>query len=1384
MKKLIGIFLSCLMLLQFGVPSVLATGDMETADLPKIEEPPMYQYTNRMSDEEFFGKWNQETQTWEIESKIDYDYDNGYNAEDLKAVEEYVKAGDMYNAREAALNYFQGRKLQHSFQTTRDIPGAKAQAEGIFVSETPVLNVFPVSTEDKWYDFDVSGSITAASAGGTIAFLFHSINRDFGEEGTEQVVSFDAKEKEGGNPAYLLIKQGVKELKIPVSADMFIRGGSYTSTNYGKEDEILVSEWWESPDKPLGAVGGAPIDNGTRQGHIKFSLNDLDPNIEVTSARLYIYGRSTEEGKEVALFRSQDSAWDENTINWSGFPVRVLSYRDIPGEYDWRKPAGAHDQFFNVNCRLWNLPKMYAETYATKDPWFARRGTEIFLDMIEENGGLTYDWYNTEMRLNSAFRGDPYSQQCFWGALAADKVSKEAGNGKVLDGESFASLLKFMWQEPEAMTGPRMEGQININGLAFAIDSLLRYCTYFPEFKNRDKWIDNVENRIMQFTTEGFFEDGGYKESTSGYDASVLASMTKFYDIVKPGDLTIPDAFEEFYIKAAQAQMGLGMLNGAEFQWGDGGANKGLDSIIKGVAEKINDPEMLYYGTGGSQGTMPSYTSFFLPVAKMASMRSGWDEQDDVQSFLIGRAGGSHGHHHVNHMNVFAYGRQLLVDTGKSSYDSRHPAVAWQSNRTESHNTVEVNETGQKFNSLWDALYDLTDTTMYMNPKQDFYNGVSRAYDEATHTRKVSFIKDKKYFIVSDFLTTHQLREAGYNTYNQTWHFPSAAKQSIDPETGVVKTNFTSGANISINPVGKDKLDSATLDAGPMGDKFASYKVSVDTVENAVINTVLYPTENQAVEVPTEMIPVDSEDNSATAFSLKLPDGTDATYYVNNDISKAHRFSWYDALSSSYYMETNTDGKIKMMSATDVSYVNRNGQPLMEASDILSDLSVSFNGTTANVQTTSPINLEKDYIRFNAPENIELVMFNDELIPFVKMGDDILIGKYTMKSIAEENEDGTKTVTMPEMTLSYPVVRGNAVDWAKVEIQEGTKLTGSKKWTGNMELAPIQDSDKKLGSTTFGDIPFTELSSDRVIIFSFPGNSAWRAAVEADGTTVMPNRGISSDSLTLAEEVTANGDIAYYEGTDFAKVYSRQLGMITVYSEKSGGGGNGGGGGSSGGNGGGGIPNAGHLTPTAEPSASPSPSPVPSTTPSDSHFNDVDLHWAKDDINYMAEQGYVNGDSDGNFYPDRGITRAETVAMLSRVMGLEDGTYTGAFADVTEDKWYMACVEAAKEAGIVEGDGGLFNPDAQVTRAQLSKMAVLAYEKLSGQEIVVTETPAFTDGSILPDWAKPYIDKAYSVGIINGMDDGSFSPDKGATRAETVTILRRMLDKIKEIPKE
>lgn len=224
------------------------------------------------------------------------------------------------------------------------------------------------------------------------------------------------------------------------------------------------------------------------------------------------------------------------------------------------------------------------------------------------------------------------------------------------------------------------------------------------------------------------------------------------------------------------------------------------------------------------------------------------------------------------------------------------------------------------------------------------------------------------------------------------------------------------------------------------------------------------------------------------------------------------------------------------------------------------------------------------------------------------------------------------------------------------------------------------------------------------------------------------------------------------------------------------------GGGSSGGGGGSGGSSGGATTTTPTPTATPTPDSTTTPTPTEDQPNTVILsdgmkaelegHWAETEISEMVEKGIVKGVSADSLGLENATTRAEFAAMLVRLLGLEETPQQDTFADVPADAWYAGAIAAAKEAGIMEGSDGYAYPDAVITREEMAKM-LAAVAKGLGLEAQGPDK-IFTDSDTISDWAQPGVADVVKLGLMNGMDDGSFAPQEAAKREQVIVVLQRL----------
>lgn len=126
-------------------------------------------------------------------------------------------------------------------------------------------------------------------------------------------------------------------------------------------------------------------------------------------------------------------------------------------------------------------------------------------------------------------------------------------------------------------------------------------------------------------------------------------------------------------------------------------------------------------------------------------------------------------------------------------------------------------------------------------------------------------------------------------------------------------------------------------------------------------------------------------------------------------------------------------------------------------------------------------------------------------------------------------------------------------------------------------------------------------------------------------------------------------------------------------------------------------------------------------------FDDIGGHWAREDINYLAKEGYIAQTADGMYHPDDAITRSEFVKMVIDAFGITLDTSQDyqEFSDVAKDAPYWAAVTAAKQKGIVRGvSDEAFLPDEIIVTQEMELIVLRAYQYVTGADDVDGSTAA------------------------------------------------------------
>ena len=164
-------------------------------------------------------------------------------------------------------------------------------------------------------------------------------------------------------------------------------------------------------------------------------------------------------------------------------------------------------------------------------------------------------------------------------------------------------------------------------------------------------------------------------------------------------------------------------------------------------------------------------------------------------------------------------------------------------------------------------------------------------------------------------------------------------------------------------------------------------------------------------------------------------------------------------------------------------------------------------------------------------------------------------------------------------------------------------------------------------------------------------------------------------------------------------------------------------------------------------------------------------------LNGDDHYAYIVGYPNGNVEPNGNITRAEVATIFFRLLTEEvrtaNSTQSNSLSDVTRGQWFNHAVSTLSSMGIVKGhNDGTFAPNAPITRAEFAAIAARFDDKNTNT------SSKFTD--IASHWAKNEIGIAANKGWINGYPDGTFRPNQYITRAEAMTLVNRVLNRLPE----
>ncbi len=313
------------------------------------------------------------------------------------------------------------------------------------------------------------------------------------------------------------------------------------------------------------------------------------------------------------------------------------------------------------------------------------------------------------------------------------------------------------------------------NHITMEMLGLATMAACWPEFKESDDWYQYATTRLVPELTAQVYPDGVQKELTSHYHRVALHSFSGMVDLANQANRSLPTEFRAAiermhnYTAYSMEPNGYAPLNN----------DSNLDYVrdeVRSAADAFNRRDWLYIATNGKEGDAPQgLPSVVFPWAGQAVMRSGWDADAHWAFFDAGPLGIGHWHYDKLHLSVSAFGRDILVDGGRYTYQGGPWRRYFVSSL--SHNVVLVDGKGQvayekEASAPIEGAYKIA--PQYDFVRSDYTGGYEGTEGTATHTRAVAYLRGQ-YFVVVDRITTDRPR-----TIQPLWHFHPACTVTVD----------------------------------------------------------------------------------------------------------------------------------------------------------------------------------------------------------------------------------------------------------------------------------------------------------------------------------------------------------------------------------------------------------------------------------------------------------------------------------------------------------------------------------------------------------------------------------------------------------------------------
>lgn len=525
---------------------------------------------------------------------------------------------------------------------------------------------------------------------------------------------------------------------------------------------------------------------------------------------------------------AMDRVCDENRLY--GEDEHANSWIPMGSEQTWREVWPETSSYVRMNDLFASLGHAYA---ATRNDKYAAKMQELMADYMQDNA--------------SPFEGGMRGGR--WVAMFQAWRLGDAWDGiaNAIESPALSADIKLAWLDywsrmaHFAMTEP--SGGNHANAVA---EALMKFATRFPVFRDSKTWFEFGWDKLVSNSLKLFRNDGGCVEPAMNYHGFSLGNLQEGLKTGESFGLKPPPELNERLEKALAYTAYMLKPDGTIPTYGDTNCEdfrpdtKKWDGWRKGEAgdgaRLFGRSDLLYIATAGKQGTRPPFNSYRFPDTGHYILRSDWGGEkgagfeDARYMFLRGGRFGSHGHDDLNAVTLYAYGRSLLIDPGRTTYGT--PLMS-ELSKNRSHNVLLVDDLDMNHPS---PRLNAWHTTGVMDLVENQY---SELYPGVEHRRAVIFARPD-YYVVFDKAASDAPHTFGVNF----WLTPPEV--TVDEKSACVHTNESKGSNLMLKAVARQgvciSLRNGTVDlADTIRNDIPVVTFQRKDTSGAEFATVLYP---------------------------------------------------------------------------------------------------------------------------------------------------------------------------------------------------------------------------------------------------------------------------------------------------------------------------------------------------------------------------------------------------------------------------------------------------------------------------------------------------------------------------------------------------------------